>query len=903
MVPSHSPLSFFLFFFYHLPTRAWCKSFRRRRGSVTTPGKTSAYDDLELAAVILEDDGGVSANYILTDTFREKSLLAIVQECIGRSGYTGDEDTIENTNTALWKNGHCSIAVLDTSSSTGAGRVTFSSELRIAVGDGSTDAPDFALIMPLVGNGGRDFAGSKVWSFGGEGVTNNGWAGNVTIKGKPFITTTATSTTTSKSTTTLTGTTTTTTATTTTATETSTTTSFTTTTTTTTTTSATTTTLNAAQLLASGVTVLALKLRNVSASEMLDRGFDASALYANGYTAEELATSGVDEATLKRLALDNTRATVGAAVGVAVVLLLALVICCHCHCRRRRYRQNQAGKEHEPTAAGKRTVTVSSNATFAFGRGVYAPEELQTRHGGGGGGTTSTNSHGAKFCVVDASGSGVNNGWAGGVTFLIPMVGDDGDTKQGSSALQEGYHDVLEQPHTQANYENIRGSDASHRPRLPTDAMDGSTIQEGYHDVLEQPHTQANYENIRGSNASHRPRLPTDATDSGTLENTPRSTLTSAIHSWTNDSGVGVGGNHASSVAQQARMPTNVAEGGGVNTLSSWSGSIREEYHDVLEKPTSTSSPAITVHRRTAGYQNVDDDGKPLREYENAAAAVAVAASAASAAPANVQSITRSYQNAAPWAPSRQTDDEVRLADIDFPQSKYPDRNVNPTPAPRSKSCGTADVYENDDVGGKSDDGVHEHHDSMTLRQPVAATAPTSQPPQLPQRPPSFHQEVDGGAFTYSSPNILKQQVYAPNGSTIGGCEGTGAEDGSAVGDVGDGRGSDGGSVDGTGEDEGEDDDSDSDYENELPSRMLKLTEPTQRSTAAAVADVASFGRSQQHTQRTHGNHSSDCQCGGEACKMAPHWWCDVCGDESTASLTFEEAFACEQSHVDAVNC
>eukprot|EP00729_Bicosta_minor_P017363 gene17363-32292_t len=606
----------------------------RRRGTVSTPGKTSAYDDLELAAVILEDDGGVSANYILTDTFREKSLLAIVQECIGFSGYTGDEDTIGNTNTALWKNGHCSIAVLDTSSSTGAGRVTFSSELRIAVGDGSTDAPDFALIMPLVGNGGGDFEGKK--------------------------------------------------------------------------------------LLASGVTVLALKLRNVSASEMLDRGFDASALYANGYTAEELATSDVDEATLKRLALDNTRATVGAAVGVAVVLLLALVICCHCHCRRRRYRQNQAGKEHEPTAAGKRTVTVSSNATFAFGRGVYAPEELQTRHGGGGGGTTSTNSHGAKFCVVDASGSGVNNGWAGGITFLIPMVSDDGDIKQGSSALQEGYHDVLEQPHTQANYENIRGSNASHRPRLPTDDMDGSTIQEGYHDVLEQPHTQANYENIRGSNASHRPRLPTDATDSGTLENTPRSTLTSAIHPWTNDSGAGVGGNHASSVAQQARMPTNVAEGGGVNTLSSWSGSIREEYHDVLEKPTSTSSPAITVQRRTAGYQNVDDDGKPLREYENAAAAVAAAA--ASAAPANVQSITRSYQNAAPWAPSRQTDDEVRLADIDFPQSKYPDRTVNPTPAPRSKSCGTTDIYENDDVDGKSDDGVHEHHDSMTLRQPVAAT-------------------------------------------------------------------------------------------------------------------------------------------------------------------------------------
>ena len=33
---------------------------------------------------------------------------------------------------------------------------------------------------------------------------------------------------------------------------------------------------------------------------------------------------------------------------------------------------------------------------------------------------------------------------------------------------------------------------------------------------------------------------------------------------------------------------------------------------------------------------------------------------------------------------------------------------------------------------------------------------------------------------------------------------------------------------------------------------------------------------------------------------MARGWWCDVCGDESSASLTFEEAVACEQSHVGA---
>ena len=59
-----------------------------------------------------------------------------------------------------------------------------SSALRIGVGDGGNDAYDWALLMPLRGNGGGDFSSSNVWAFGGEGRTNNGYSGIVTISSR-----------------------------------------------------------------------------------------------------------------------------------------------------------------------------------------------------------------------------------------------------------------------------------------------------------------------------------------------------------------------------------------------------------------------------------------------------------------------------------------------------------------------------------------------------------------------------------------------------------------------------------------------------------------------------------------------------------------------------------------------
>ncbi len=48
------------------------------------------------------------------------------------------------------------------------------------MGDGGSDSYDWALLMPLDGNGNGDFS-DMVWAFGGEDETNNGYSGTVTI--------------------------------------------------------------------------------------------------------------------------------------------------------------------------------------------------------------------------------------------------------------------------------------------------------------------------------------------------------------------------------------------------------------------------------------------------------------------------------------------------------------------------------------------------------------------------------------------------------------------------------------------------------------------------------------------------------------------------------------------------
>ena len=132
--------------------------------------KKSAYDTLPLARVRFEDDSGRYVDYTLDKAFSGRTLLSVVQGC-APTRTTGWQDK--------WTSGICQVATVASSSHTQAA-------LRIAVGDGqSSGSSDWALFMPLSGNGQGDYNGNNIWAFGGEATANDGYAGAVRIWGTP----------------------------------------------------------------------------------------------------------------------------------------------------------------------------------------------------------------------------------------------------------------------------------------------------------------------------------------------------------------------------------------------------------------------------------------------------------------------------------------------------------------------------------------------------------------------------------------------------------------------------------------------------------------------------------------------------------------------------------------------
>jgi len=141
-------------------------------------GKRAAYDTLALTGLKFSDASGRYIEYRLSCAYSGKTLLGIVQQCMGSDR--------SNTNSATWRSGHCTIGTHTSSNS-----VSGYGSLRIGVGDGhEIHGEDWALFMPLTGNGGGDFAGNNIWSFGSEYRLNNGYGGIVTISG---VTSTASS--------------------------------------------------------------------------------------------------------------------------------------------------------------------------------------------------------------------------------------------------------------------------------------------------------------------------------------------------------------------------------------------------------------------------------------------------------------------------------------------------------------------------------------------------------------------------------------------------------------------------------------------------------------------------------------------------------------------------------------
>ena len=144
-------------------------------GSTVTSGsgKRAAYDTLPLSSLRLSDSSGRFVEYKLNDGYAGRTLLSIVQGCMGSNR--------RNTGGSAWRNGLCSNVGTRTSSSGSFTGGSLSSVLRIGVGDGGSDSYDWALLMPLGGNGNGDYNGNNVWAFGGEDETNNGYSGIVTI--------------------------------------------------------------------------------------------------------------------------------------------------------------------------------------------------------------------------------------------------------------------------------------------------------------------------------------------------------------------------------------------------------------------------------------------------------------------------------------------------------------------------------------------------------------------------------------------------------------------------------------------------------------------------------------------------------------------------------------------------
>ena len=136
-------------------------------------GKRTAYDTLKLSTLRLSDGSGRFVEYKLNDGYAGRTLLSIVQGCMGSNR--------RNTGSSAWNAGLCSNVGTRTSSSGSFGRSSLSEVLRIGVGDRASDAYDWGLLMPLNGNGNGDYNGQNVWVFGGETQTNNGYTNTVTI--------------------------------------------------------------------------------------------------------------------------------------------------------------------------------------------------------------------------------------------------------------------------------------------------------------------------------------------------------------------------------------------------------------------------------------------------------------------------------------------------------------------------------------------------------------------------------------------------------------------------------------------------------------------------------------------------------------------------------------------------
>jgi peptidoglycan hydrolase CwlO-like protein len=143
-------------------------------GSVTSgDGKRSAYDTLPLRKIRITDSNGNDIIWDLQQQYRGQTILSIVSNAL-----PSKERSINN-GSATWTNGHANIGTLIQNNRSKNGV----SNLRIGVGDGTSDDYDWALFMPVSGNGQGDMNGTNCYNLGGEYKTTNANVGTISLYG------------------------------------------------------------------------------------------------------------------------------------------------------------------------------------------------------------------------------------------------------------------------------------------------------------------------------------------------------------------------------------------------------------------------------------------------------------------------------------------------------------------------------------------------------------------------------------------------------------------------------------------------------------------------------------------------------------------------------------------------
>ena len=143
-------------------------------GSVTSgDGKRSAYDTLPLRKIRITDSDGNDIIWDLQQQYQGQTILSIVSNALP------SKEQSRNNGSATWTNGHANIGTLIQN----IRNKNNVSNLRIGVGDGSSDSKDWTLFMPVSGNGQGDMKGSYCYNLGGESKTSNANVGTISLYG------------------------------------------------------------------------------------------------------------------------------------------------------------------------------------------------------------------------------------------------------------------------------------------------------------------------------------------------------------------------------------------------------------------------------------------------------------------------------------------------------------------------------------------------------------------------------------------------------------------------------------------------------------------------------------------------------------------------------------------------